>query len=146
METLSLVMNQTKHVASKRVEFLREVVLDLGRLAILANTENVSAVSEMREAQAAASRLGLEIVMPEIRRAEDIAHAAQTQVAALRQELRKLGWEEGRNIRVDVRFPGADTDKVRAVLTELMSLTPDVLVTNTNLVTTVAEGGRARPD
>jgi hypothetical protein len=31
--------------------------------------------------------------------------AAQTQVAALRQELRKLGWEEGRNIRLDVRFP-----------------------------------------
>ena len=63
--------------------------------------------------------------------------AAQTQVAALRQELRKLGWEEGRNIRVDVRFPGADPDKVRIVLTELMSLTPDVLVTNTNLVTAV---------
>jgi ABC-type uncharacterized transport system substrate-binding protein len=67
--------NQTKDIASKRVEFLREVVLDLGRLAILANTENVSAVLEMREAQAAASRLGLEIVVPEIRRAEDIAHA-----------------------------------------------------------------------
>jgi ABC-type uncharacterized transport system substrate-binding protein len=65
--------------------------------------------------------------------------AAQTQVAALRQELRKLGWEEGRNIRVDVRFPGADADKVRAVLIELMSLTPDVLVTNTNLVTAVAQ-------
>jgi putative ABC transport system substrate-binding protein len=30
--------------------------------------------------------------------------AAQAQVAALRQELQKLGWEEGRNIRVDVRF------------------------------------------
>jgi putative tryptophan/tyrosine transport system substrate-binding protein len=65
--------------------------------------------------------------------------ATETQVAALRQELRKLGWEEGRNIRVDVRFPGADTDKVRAVLRELMSLTPDVLVTNTNLVTTVVQ-------
>jgi putative ABC transport system substrate-binding protein len=65
--------------------------------------------------------------------------AAQAQVMALRQELRKLGWEEGRNIRVDVRFPGADTDKVRAVLTELMSLTPDVLVTNTNLVTAVVQ-------
>jgi putative ABC transport system substrate-binding protein len=65
--------------------------------------------------------------------------AAQTQVAALRQELRKLGWEEGRNIRVDVRFPGADAEKVRAVLIELMSLTPDVLVTNTNLVTAVVQ-------
>ena len=65
--------------------------------------------------------------------------AAQTQVAALRQELRKLGWEEGRNIRVDVRFPGADAEKVHAVLRELMRLTPDVLVTNTNLVTAVVQ-------
>jgi putative ABC transport system substrate-binding protein len=65
--------------------------------------------------------------------------AAQAQVAVLRQELRKLGWEEGRNIRVDVRFPGADADKVRVVLIELMSLTPDLLVTNTNLVTAVVQ-------
>ena len=34
--------------------------------------------------------------------------AAQAQVSALRQELRKLGWEEDRNIRVDVRFPAAE--------------------------------------
>jgi putative ABC transport system substrate-binding protein len=61
--------------------------------------------------------------------------AAQAQVAALRQGLRKLGWEEGRNIRIDVRFPGGDGGAVRTTLTELMSFTPDVLVTNTNLVT-----------
>jgi putative tryptophan/tyrosine transport system substrate-binding protein len=61
--------------------------------------------------------------------------SAQAQVEALRQELQKLGWEEGRNIRIDVRFPGGDAGRVRAILTELMSLAPDLLVTNTNLVT-----------
>ena len=65
--------------------------------------------------------------------------AAQAQVAALRQELQKLGWEEGRNIRIDVRFPAADAGRVRAILMELMSLTPDVLVSNTNLVTAVVQ-------
>src|SRR5215469_8549865 len=65
--------------------------------------------------------------------------AAQAQVAAFRQELRKLGWDEGRNIRVDVRFPAADADRVRATLMELTSLTPDVLVSNTNLVTAVVQ-------
>src|SRR5215475_14447280 len=65
--------------------------------------------------------------------------AAQAQVAALRQGLQKLGWEEGRNIRTDVRFPGGDAGVVRAILMELMSLTPDVLVTNTNLVTAVVK-------
>ena len=65
--------------------------------------------------------------------------AAQAKVAALRQELQKLGWEEGRNIRVDVRFPGTDAGRVRAALLELMGLTPDVLVSNTNLVTAVVQ-------
>ena len=65
--------------------------------------------------------------------------SAQAQVEALRQELQKLGWEEGRNIVIDVRFPAADAGRVRATLTELMSLTPDLLVTNTNLVTAVVQ-------
>ena len=65
--------------------------------------------------------------------------AAQAQAATLRQELQKLGWEQGRNIRIDVRFPGADVGRVRAALKELMSLTPDVLVSNTNLVTEVVQ-------
>lgn len=64
---------------------------------------------------------------------------AQAQIAALRQELQKLGWEEGRNIRVDVRFPAADTGRVRAFLAELMSLKPDLLISNTNLVTAVVK-------
>jgi putative ABC transport system substrate-binding protein len=65
--------------------------------------------------------------------------AAQAQVAALLQELQKLGWEQGRNIRIDVRFASADAGRVRAILTELMSFAPDVLVTNTNLVTAAVQ-------
>jgi putative ABC transport system substrate-binding protein len=64
---------------------------------------------------------------------------AQAQVASLRQELQKLGWEEARNIRIDVRFPAADAGRIRAILMELVSLTPDVLVTSTNLVTAVVQ-------
>jgi len=65
--------------------------------------------------------------------------AAQAQVAALRQGLQKLGWEDGRNIRIDVRFPGGDAGVARAIIMELMSLAPDVLVTNTNLVTAAVQ-------
>ena len=57
--------------------------------------------------------------------------AAQAQVAAFRQE-RRLDWEEGRNARIDVRYPAAGVDRVR-VLVELMNLR-HVLVFNTNLV------------
>ena len=54
---------------------MREVVPGLRRLAIMANVGNPAAVLEMREVQAAARTLGLEVVTLEIRRAEDIAPA-----------------------------------------------------------------------
>ena len=67
--------NQISDTAGKRLEFLREVVPDLRRLAIMANVGNPASVLEMGEAQAAASKLGLEVIISEIRRAEDIAPA-----------------------------------------------------------------------
>jgi len=70
---------------------------------------------------------------------EETDSVAQTLVGGLRQELQKLGWEDGRNIHVDVRFPGANADRARSSLAELMSRTPDVIVTSTNLVTAAAQ-------
>src|SRR6516225_6547146 len=66
---------QQTDVAGKRLELLREVVLGLRRLVIIGNVGNPFTVLEMREVQAAASTLGLEVATPEIRRAEDIAPA-----------------------------------------------------------------------
>jgi putative ABC transport system substrate-binding protein len=59
--------------AAKRLELLREVVPGLRRLAILGNVGNPGAVLDTREAQAAASAVGLEATTFEIRRAEEIA-------------------------------------------------------------------------
>jgi putative ABC transport system substrate-binding protein len=61
--------------AAKRVELLKELVPGISRLAIIANAGNPGIMLEMREAKAAASALGLEAVILEIRRAEDIAPA-----------------------------------------------------------------------
>ncbi len=69
-----LSMQQTE-LAGKRLELLREVVPGLRRLAILANIGTPATVLEMREVQAAASTLGLEVATLETRRAEDIAPA-----------------------------------------------------------------------
>jgi len=66
--------NQAADAAGKRLELLREVVPGL-RLAILANIGSPIGVLQMREAQAAARTLGLEVATLEIRRAEDIAPA-----------------------------------------------------------------------
>jgi len=72
------VSNQTPDLAGKRVQLLREIVLGLRRLAILANVASASVAAEMAQAQAAASALGLEVITLEIRRPEDIAPALET--------------------------------------------------------------------
>jgi putative ABC transport system substrate-binding protein len=51
-------------------------------------------------------------------------------VAGLWEELAKLGWIEGRNLRIDLRFASADDiDRMHAYAMELVSLDPDVIVT-----------------
>jgi putative tryptophan/tyrosine transport system substrate-binding protein len=66
---------QSTDTVGKRLEFLREVVPDLRRLAIMANAGNPGNVVEMREAQEQSQMLGIEVTTSEIRRAEDIALA-----------------------------------------------------------------------
>ena len=70
--------NQISDTSGKKLEFLREVVPGLRRLAIMANAGNPASVLEMREVQATARALGLEITTSEIRRAEDIVPAFET--------------------------------------------------------------------
>jgi putative ABC transport system substrate-binding protein len=67
--------NQGTDLAAKRLELLREIVPAFGRVAIIGNVGNPAIVLEMREVQAAARMLRLEVAILEIRRAEDIASA-----------------------------------------------------------------------
>ena len=66
---------QGNELAGKRIEILREVVPGLRRLAVMGNVSNPATALEMSEAQAAASKLGLEVVTLEIRRSHDILPA-----------------------------------------------------------------------
>jgi putative ABC transport system substrate-binding protein len=60
---------------------------------------------------------------------------AQALVAAFQQGLQRLGWTPGRNIAIDVRFATDDREQIRALAVELMGLKPDLMVSNSNLVT-----------
>jgi putative ABC transport system substrate-binding protein len=51
----------------------------------------------------------------------------QARVAALKLGLLERGWVEGRNLKVDYRWPGADTGQMRTYATELVGLKPDVI-------------------
>jgi putative ABC transport system substrate-binding protein len=50
-------------------------------------------------------------------------------VEAFRQELRKLGWVEGTNIRIEYRFAEQKSDRTRELAEELVRLGVDVIVT-----------------
>ena len=59
----------------------------------------------------------------------------QTWVGAFLQALAQLGWIDGRNVRVDIRWATANADDLRRHAAELAALAPDVLVAATGTAT-----------
>jgi ABC-type uncharacterized transport system substrate-binding protein len=66
---------QATDIAAKRLELMREVLPDLRRLALMANVGYPASVLEIAEVRTAASKLGLELDLVEIRHAKDIVPA-----------------------------------------------------------------------
>ena len=60
---------------------------------------------------------------------------AQSWLAAFRGGLAKLGWTEGSNLRIELRWGNADPDTIRTLAKELIDLRPDVILSHTTLVT-----------
>ncbi len=52
----------------------------------------------------------------------------QSRLAALRDTLRKLGWTEGNNVQVTVRWANGNSDRMRAEAQELISVPVDAIV------------------
>jgi ABC-type uncharacterized transport system substrate-binding protein len=51
----------------------------------------------------------------------------QAYIAAFREALQRLGWSDGRNIRIEERW-GADADMLHALAAELVRIAPDVIL------------------
>jgi putative tryptophan/tyrosine transport system substrate-binding protein len=64
---------------------------------------------------------------------------AQARAAALRAGLRELGWTEGHNLRIDVRWSGSDPDRLKDYTAELVRLAPDVILVNGTPATAAME-------
>jgi putative ABC transport system substrate-binding protein len=56
-------------------------------------------------------------------------------VSAFTQALSDLGWTDGRNVRMDLRWAGGDTNQIRALAQELVGLQPNIIMTNGTLAT-----------
>jgi putative ABC transport system substrate-binding protein len=49
-------------------------------------------------------------------------------VSAFTQALAGLGWTDGRNVGMDLRWAGADSNRIRALAQELVGLQPDIIL------------------
>ena len=58
----------------------------------------------------------------------------QPSLQAFKQAFSELGWIEGRNVHIDIRFGAANVDRIDGFAKELVSLHPDVLVGSTTTV------------
>jgi putative ABC transport system substrate-binding protein len=66
--------------------------------------------------------------------AEDDAEA-QSRLATFRSALPDLGWHEGRNLRIDVRWTAGDLTRAATYAKELVALQPEVILSNTTPAT-----------
>jgi putative ABC transport system substrate-binding protein len=62
---------------------------------------------------------------------------AQSMVAAFRTALPKLGWTEGGNLRIELRWAGPNPERANALAKELAGLRPDVMLGQTTPVVRV---------
>jgi len=53
---------------------------------------------------------------------------AQARLTAFAQGLQELGWSVGRNLRIDYRWGGGDSNRYRSSAAELLALAPDIVV------------------
>jgi ABC-type uncharacterized transport system substrate-binding protein len=113
---------QNIDLVGKRIELLRELVPNLNQLAVVANVAQSDPAREMREVEAAARGLGLEVVALELRRAEDIiptfkalGHRAEA-LFVVGDPLTYTHWTEINGLAAGARLPAiyANSDFVAA--------------------------------
>jgi len=65
--------------------------------------------------------------------------AVQSYLAAFRGALAKLGWTDGSNLRIELRWGAADPDRIKSFAKELVDLRPDaILGTTTPVISALA--------
>src|SRR5262249_30404770 len=57
----------------------------------------------------------------------------EARIVAFVQGLQELGWTDGRNVRIDIRWAAGDAERFRRYAAEVVALTPDVIVAVSSL-------------
>src|SRR5262245_46791994 len=66
-------------------------------------------------------------------------------VEAFRQGLRERGYAEGKNISIEIRYAGGDVERLPALITELVRLPADVIITGSSAGTKLAAAASTIP-
>jgi putative ABC transport system substrate-binding protein len=71
---------------------------------------------------------------------------AKANITAFKQGLQRLGWTEGRNIRIDYRFGAGNVANVRKYAAQLVALSPDlILAIGTSTIRPLLQATRTLP-
>jgi putative ABC transport system substrate-binding protein len=144
-----------QELIGKRIELLHEIVPTAATIGYLLDPTGPYPDVETKDAETAARALGVQLAFLNASTPSQIETAFTTlverRIGALTigagaflgeqyeqivrlaarhgtfwEELAKLGWIEGRNLRIDLRFAAAaDLDRIKAYAMELVSLDPD---------------------
>jgi putative ABC transport system substrate-binding protein len=97
----------------------REFIAGLGSAVALPLASHAQQPERMR-------RLG--VLVPYY---DDNDPETKTSASAFTRTLADLGWTDGRNVRMDLRWGRGDVNRIRALAQKLVGLKPDIIVTNT---------------
>jgi putative tryptophan/tyrosine transport system substrate-binding protein len=70
---------------------------------------------------------------------QDETDPFKTWVSTFTQTLSGLGWTDGRNVRMDLRWGDGDINRIQALAQELVALQPDIIVTNATTATVAVQ-------
>jgi putative ABC transport system substrate-binding protein len=109
-------------------------------ITVLGNATAAWPLATRAQQPASVRRVGVLMPYPES------APEGQDRVAAFTQQLRQLGWINGRNLQLDIRWSTNDAQRIRRDAAELVALTPDAIIATANqAVAALQEATRSIP-
>ena len=64
----------------------------------------------------------------------------RAQLSGFTQGFQELGWTDGRNVRMDVRWPAGSVERMQMFAKELVGMQPDVILAQTTPVVAARRG------
>ena len=98
------------------------------RRAFIAGLGSAAAWPLAARSQRAERMRRIGVLMPQ----DENVPVAKARLSAFKQALADLGWTDGRNVRMDLRWTGDDINRPRALAQELVGLQPDIILAVTS--------------